>query len=74
MMWENQTLRLRYQVREPQLRRMVTEHNGRVWEDSCVEVFLQRDGRAEYVNVECSASTSILVAGGRTGEPYIVPA
>jgi hypothetical protein len=64
MMWENKMLRLRYQVREPQLRRMVTEHNGRVWEDSCVEVFLQREGRAEYVNVECSASTSILVGRG----------
>ncbi len=64
MAWENQLLHLRYQVREPQLRRMVTEHNGRVWEDSCVEAFLQREGQAAYVNVECSASLSMLVGRG----------
>ncbi|MGE4526290.1 MAG: carbohydrate-binding family 9-like protein, partial [Sphaerochaeta sp.] len=64
MAWENQLLHLRYQVREPQLRRMVTEHNGRVWEDSCVEAFLQREGQEVYVNVECSASLSMLAGRG----------
>lgn len=64
MQWQDQSLKLRYQVREPQMRRMVTLHNGRVWEDSCVEAFLQREGRAEYVNIECSASTSILAGKG----------
>lgn len=64
MRWEDQSLKLRYQVQEPQMRRMVTEHNGRVWEDSCVEAFLQREGQAEYVNIECSASASILVGKG----------
>lgn len=62
--WEGEKLYLRYLVREPELRRMVTEHNGRVWEDSCVEAFLQREGRKAYVNVECSASTKILAAKG----------
>ena len=57
-------LSLSFMVREPQLRRMVTEHNSRVWEDSCVEVFLKRADREQYVNVECSASSKMLVAKG----------
>ncbi len=64
LMWENQIIRLRYQVREPQLRRMVTQHNGRVWEDSCVEAFLQREGCDSYVNIECSASSAMLIGKG----------
>ena len=64
--WEGSVLHLRFQVREPQLRRMVSEHNGRVWEDSCVEAFLARKGSDEYINVECSASTKILVGRGQS--------
>lgn len=62
--WEGSTLHLRFLVREPQLRRMVREHNGQVWEDSCVEAFLARQDSDEYINVECSASTSLLVGRG----------
>ncbi len=62
--WEGNTLFVRFMVSEPQLRRMTSEHNQAVWEDSCVEVFLQREGADEYVNVECSASTKMLVARG----------
>ena len=64
--WEGSVLHLRFQVREPQLRRMVSEHNGRVWEDSCVEAFLARKGSDEYINVECSASTKMLVGRGQS--------
>jgi hypothetical protein len=64
--WEGSFLHLRFLVREPQLRRMVTEHNGRVWEDSCVEAFLARQDSEEYINVECSASTSILLGKGQS--------
>jgi hypothetical protein len=66
--YEGRHLHVRFMATEPQLRRMVTDHNGRVWEDSCVEIFLQREGQDEYVNVECSASTKMLVARGTNRE------
>lgn len=74
--WEEQSLHVRFMVCEPELRRMTTAHNQAVWEDSCVEVFLQREGSDEYVNVECSASTKILVARGpgRHGRVHVPPA
>ena len=62
--YKDTTLYLSYMVQEPQLRRMVTEHNGRVWEDSCVEVFLKRADKDEYINIECSASSKLLIAQG----------
>lgn len=73
--WEARHLKLRFTVQEPQLRRMVTEHNGHVWEDSCVEAFLQREGQNTYVNVECSASTRLLVGKGenRLGRQLFPP-
>ena len=61
---EGQRLHVRFMVRERELRRMVTAHNDAVWKDSCVEAFLQREGRDEYVTVECSASGRMLVARG----------
>ena len=60
--WEESKLVLRFMVAAPELRRMTQQHNEAVWEDSCVEAFLQREGSDEYVNVECSASTRMLVA------------
>ncbi len=70
------TLVAKFSVVEPQLRRMVTEHNGPVWEDSCVELFLQRSDSEEYVNIECSASTAMLVGRGteRAGRELFDPA
>lgn len=70
--WEEGKLFIRFMVKEKQLRRMTREHNEAVWEDSCVEAFLMREGEKEYVNVECSASTRMLVARGesRHGRQY----
>ncbi len=70
--WEESKLVLRFMVAAPELRRMTQQHNEAVWEDSCVEAFLQREGSDEYVNVECSASTRMLVARGssRHGRVY----
>ena len=62
--WQENRLFVAFSVCEPQLRRMVQEHNQRVWEDSCVEVFLKREDSDEYINVECSASGSLLIAKG----------
>ncbi len=73
--WEEQRLYLRFMVKEVELRRMTKAHNEAVWEDSCVEAFLQREGSDEYVNIECSASTMMLVArgSGRQGRRYYTP-
>ncbi len=62
---EGRFLYLRYSIQEPQLRRMCTEHNQKVHTDSCMEIFLQREGEDEYVNFEFSASTKALVGRGR---------
>ncbi len=61
---EGRFLHLRFAIQEPQLRRMCTEHNQKVHTDSCMEIFLQREGESEYVNFEFSASTKALVGRG----------
>lgn len=66
--YEGRFLHVRFMATEPQLRRMIVQHNDPVWEDSCVEIFLQREGHPEYLNVECSASTKMLVARGTSRE------
>lgn len=68
---DGRNLNVLYHVVEPELRRMCTNHNGDVWTDSCVEVFLLNpaiSGNA-YVNFEFSASTYALAGRGtgRTG-------
>jgi len=62
---EGRFLHLRFSIQEPQLRRMCTEHNQNVCTDSCMEIFLQREGESEYVNFEFSASTKALVGRGK---------
>ncbi len=62
------TLLLIFKMRSPQLLRMVDRHNGPVYRDSCVEAFLQQQGRDEYLNFEFSASGSILAAKGKNRE------
>ncbi len=65
---EGRFLHLRFSIQEPQLRRMCTEHNQKVCTDSCMEIFLQREGENEYVNFEFSASTKALVGRGKERE------
>ncbi len=62
---EGRFLHLRFSIQEPQLRRMCTEHNQKVFTDSCMEIFLQREGESDYVNFEFSASTKVLVGRGK---------
>ncbi len=72
---EGRFLYLRFSIQEPQLRRMCTEHNQRIHTDSCMEIFLQREGESEYVNFEFSASTKALVGRGkgRDGRMFYSP-
>lgn len=45
---------LYYTVTGEQLRAVNTRDFGSVWEDSCVEFFMQREGEKMYRNFECN--------------------
>ena len=47
-------LYLYYQVTGEEVRAVNTEDFGSVWEDSCVEFFMQREGETAYRNFECN--------------------
>ncbi|MDR0711173.1 MAG: hypothetical protein LBF67_02340 [Prevotellaceae bacterium] len=47
-------LLLRYEVQENSIRARYTQHNQRVWTDSCVEFFASLDGNQTYYNFEFS--------------------
>jgi hypothetical protein len=53
-----------FDIIEKQLRRMATHHNDEVYEDSCVEIFIMKDGDEFYRNFELSASMWALVGEG----------
>ncbi|MBR3070699.1 MAG: hypothetical protein IKG78_02470 [Fibrobacter sp.] len=58
---------VKFTVEEPAdcYRAAVQEDNGRSWEDSCVEVFLQNpDTPAEYFNFETTSRGFVLAARG----------
>lgn len=47
-------LYLYYTVTGEEIRAVNTEDFGSVWEDSCVEFFMQREGETTYRNFECN--------------------
>ena len=51
---------LYYQVTEPQVRAVNTRINSQVWEDSCVEFFLQINEEEHYYNFEFNAIGTVL--------------
>ncbi len=55
---------IQYRVSEPTVRAVATGDNGRVWEDSCVEFFMETPDGKGYVNVECNCAGTLLVASG----------
>ena len=61
---ENGILDALFCVREKELRRMVSEPNGKVWTDSCVELFIKAEDSSEYSNFEFSASGAFLACHG----------
>jgi len=64
LLLEGSKITLEFDVVEKELRRMISEDNGDVWTDSCVEFFCG-DGE-KYCNFEFSASGAML-AGSGTG-------
>ena len=65
--WTPRTITVEFTVEEPVdcYRAAVQEDNGRSWEDSCVEIFLQNPANpAEYFNFETTSRGFILAARG----------
>jgi len=61
------TLTVKFTIEEPVdcYRAAVQEDNGRSWEDSCVEIFLQNPANpAEYFNFETTSRGFVLAARG----------
>lgn len=55
---------LKFQIVEPSVRAENSGYNQKVWEDSCVELFLSFDG-VSYYNFEINCIGSLLGAYGR---------
>ncbi len=61
-------LLLHFRVTEDSVRAVAREDNGRVWEDACVEFFLQTDDRSPvYYNFECNCAGRLLLGHGVRG-------
>lgn len=55
---------LEYQVVEDSVAAMAGHDNGRVWEDSCCEFFVQPTADGPYYNVECNCTGTVLLGCG----------
>lgn len=62
-----QEILLWWRVSENCVRAEAASDNGRVWEDSCCELFLQPEGSPNYYNIECNCAGKLLVQGGPIG-------
>ncbi|MDD4778037.1 MAG: carbohydrate-binding family 9-like protein [Fermentimonas sp.] len=56
----NESLYLYFTVIGEELRAYNTDDFGSVWEDSCVEFFMQREGETDYRNFECNVLGALL--------------
>ncbi|MEN6322019.1 MAG: carbohydrate-binding family 9-like protein [Proteiniphilum sp.] len=65
---DGERLYLYYQVTGEAVRAANTEDFGSVWEDSCVEFFMQREGETVYRNFECNILGALLAAHHETRE------
>ena len=65
---DGERLYLYYRVNGEAVRAMNTEDFGSVWEDSCVEFFMQREGEKVYRNFECNLLGTLLAAHHETRE------
>lgn len=65
--YNEQELFLQYRVREQAVKAEITENNGRVWTDSCVEFFLSPQGNDEYYNLEVNCIGTALLGFRKKG-------
>ena len=69
--WNEDELFLQYSVSEQAVKAEITEPNGPVWTDSCVEFFLSPEGNDEYYNLEMNCIGTALLGFRKKGEPTI---
>ncbi|HHT29661.1 MULTISPECIES: carbohydrate-binding family 9-like protein [Petrimonas] len=63
---DGERIYLCYEVIGEEIRAVNTEDFGSVWEDSCVEFFMQREGESVYRNFECNVLGALLAAKHKT--------
>ncbi len=61
--WDETAIHLRFEVHDSAVQALITEDNGPVWRDRCVEWFVSFD-KKNYYNIECNAIGTILVQYG----------
>ncbi len=66
-------LMIRYEVFEKYTAARVSEDNGEVWTDSCVECFIAPD-RASFYNIEATCIGRILISNRKSRTEGIIPA
>lgn len=62
---------LQYKVAEQSVKAEITESNGRVWTDSCVEFFLSPEGNDVYYNLEMNCIGTALLGFRKKGDPTV---
>lgn len=65
---DGEKIYLYYEVTGEEIRAVNTQDFGSVWEDSCVEFFMQREGETVYRNFECNILGTLLAAKHETRE------
>lgn len=63
---DGKNIAMLFHVRGLDLRAMETEDNGRMWEDSCVEFFVQDPTGEKYYNFELTCAGRLLASEGAT--------
>jgi Carbohydrate-binding family 9 len=66
MAHDNSHIYLKYTVEETQILAKTLENNGRVWEDSCVEMFIAPENDGMYYNFEFNCIGTKLLAVGNS--------
>lgn len=69
MAYNDSELFLQYRVKEQAVKAEVTENNGRVWTDSCVEFFFSPESNDEYYNLEMNCIGTALLGFRKKGQP-----
>lgn len=69
--WNGEELFLQYQVAEQSVKAEISQSNGKVWTDSCVEFFLSPEGNNEYYNLEMNCIGTALLGHRKAGEPTV---
>lgn len=67
------TILLQYSVTENSIRAVAPHDNGRVWEDSCAEFFVQTEPGSTYYNFECNCAGTLLIEYGKPGDRTHAP-